>query len=148
MPDWNAGRLKADTSSTKQRALAKVVSMTTWVFSWWCIYTAGLKFCESNSCCKNSILNMFRTVKWAFFIVAFHLRKFCKCTMDFKTELLSGRIFLWSNLYFILVSEREQENISDDLFFPCHLFLVKLSSHIKVFNLQPRIPSYWPVCLQ
>lgn len=61
---------------------AKVVSMTTWVFSWWCIYTAGLKFCESNSCCKNSILNMFRTVKCAFFFVAFHLGKFWKYKMD------------------------------------------------------------------
>lgn len=46
---------------------------------------------------------MFRTVKCAFFSVAFHLGKFLKMQDVFKTELLNGGIFLLSNLYFIPV---------------------------------------------
>lgn len=44
-------------------------------FSLWCIYTVGLKFCESNSCCKNIVLNMLRTVKRLLLVLHFAWEK-------------------------------------------------------------------------
>lgn len=63
LPAWNAAGAESWHQLAGKGLASKGCLQDNRVFSLWCIYTVGLKFYESNSCCKNIVLNMLRTVK-------------------------------------------------------------------------------------
>jgi len=63
LPAWNVTEAESWHQLSGKRLASKGCLQDNWVFSLWCIYTVRLKFCESNSCCKNMVLNMLRAVK-------------------------------------------------------------------------------------
>ena len=109
---------------------AKVVSMTTRGFFLVMHLHSGLKFCEINSCCKNSILNMFRTVKCAFFSAAFHLGKFWKCKLDsrqnYRRQAISQDKSLFNSCFWKEVWENHCWSLFPGIcFFLNYLFIPK-----------------------
>lgn len=63
LPAWNAAGAESWHQLAGKGLASKGCLQDNRVFSLWCIYSVGLKFCQSNSCCKNIVLNMLRTVK-------------------------------------------------------------------------------------
>lgn len=75
LPAWNAAGAESWHQLGGKGLASKGCLHDNRVFSLWCIYTVGLKFCESNSCCKNIVLNMLRTVKRVLLVLHFAREK-------------------------------------------------------------------------
>lgn len=93
LPAWNAAGAESWHQLAGKGRASKGCLQDNRVFSLWCIYTEGLKFCESNSCCKNIVLNMLRTVKRVLLMLHLLERNVETCGMSEGEFLLSQRLF-------------------------------------------------------
>lgn len=92
LPAWNAAGAESWHQLGGKGLASKGCLQDNRVFCLWCIYTVGLKFCESNSCCKNIVLNMLRTVKRVLLVLLFARKKCGDLWYSEREFLLSQRL--------------------------------------------------------